>query len=91
MKLISIISTLCALVQSFETYTFQSETSRLMEIIINSLYTEKDVFLRELVSNAVDANDKIRFMAISDPALNELNEELNIRISFSSEEKTLTI
>ena len=91
MKLISIISTLCALAHTFETYTFQSETSRLMEIIINSLYTEKEVFLRELVSNAIDANDKVRFMALTDPSFQDLNPELNIKISFNLEEKTLTI
>ena len=91
MKLISIISTLCTLAYTLETYSFQSETSRLMEIIINSLYSEKEVFLRELVSNAIDANDKIRFMALTDEALRGLNPELSVKISFNQEEKTLTI
>jgi HSP90 family molecular chaperone len=91
MKLISIISTLCTLAYTLETYSFQSETSRLMEIIINSLYSEKEVFLRELVSNAIDANDKIRFMALTDESLRGLNPELSVKISFNQEEKTLTI
>lgn len=62
-----------------------------MEIIINSLYTQKDIFLRELVSNAVDANDKIRFMSIADPALSDLNPELNIKISFNEAESQVIV
>lgn len=52
--------------QKEEKFVFQAEISRLLDIIINSLYTHKDVFLREVVSNASDALDKVRFMALQD-------------------------
>jgi len=74
--------------QQFE---FQAEVGRLMDIIINSLYTNKEVFLRELISNASDALDKIRFLAVSDPSvLKDLNE-LAIRIEFDPEAHTVSI
>lgn len=80
------------LAKSEETYEFQAEVNRLMDIIINSLYKKKEIFLRELISNASDALDKIRFMAVSamDDILGE-TKELEIKISFNEELKTLTI
>lgn len=78
---------------SKEKFEFQAEVSRLMDIIINSLYQKKEIFLRELISNASDALDKIRFLAVSnEKLLGEGDErELAIRISFDKDAKTLTI
>ena len=71
-----------------EKYEFQAEVSRVMDIIINSLYSEKDVFLRELVSNAADACDKKRFLSLTE---GKGEESLEIRIKADKEAKTLTI
>ena len=62
-----------------------------MDIIINSLYTQKEVFLREVVSNAADALDKLRFVSIQTPEILGDTKELEIRIEFDSEAKTITV
>jgi len=72
-----------------EKFEFQAEVSRVMDIIINSLYSEKDVFLRELVSNAADACDKKRFLSLTEGKGQE--DTLEIRIKADKEAKTLTI
>jgi len=77
--------------QTTETFTFQAEVNRLMDIIINSLYKNKEVFLRELISNASDALDKIRFVTLSDPDAVGETKDFEIKISYSTEHKTLTI
>ena len=69
----------------------RAQVHRLMDLIVNSLYSNKDVFLRELVSNASDACDKLRFSALSDPNAMGGNEELRIKIKGDPEAKTLTI
>lgn len=74
-----------------ESHQFQTEVSRLMDIIINSLYTQKEVFLRELISNAADALEKIRFLSVSDSSLLEPKSDLNIQIEVDKDAKTLTI
>ncbi len=80
-----------ALASSGEKIEFQAEVSRVLDIVVNSLYQNKDVFLRELISNACDALDKIRFMGITNPEVLADKEELEIRISYDSQKNTLTI
>lgn len=74
-----------------ETLGFQTEVKQLLHLMIHSLYSNKEIFLRELVSNASDAVDKLRFEALSNPELLGSDSELRIRISFDKEAKTLTI
>lgn len=74
-----------------EAFEFQAEVNRLMDIIINSLYKNKDIFLRELISNASDALDKIRFLAVSNPDKLGDTKDLDIRISADKDVRTLTI
>lgn len=82
--------------EQVENYEFQAEVSRLMDIIINSLYKSRDIFLRELISNASDALDKLRFLALSNKQEMGENTELDIKIQFSKKQNedefdTLTI
>jgi molecular chaperone HtpG len=74
-----------------QTYSFQAETSRLLDLVIHSLYTHKDIFLRELVSNASDAIDRRRFEALTSPELSDENEKPEIRIDLDPTARTLTI
>jgi molecular chaperone HtpG len=74
-----------------ETLGFQAEVKQLLHLMIHSLYSHKEIFLRELISNASDAADKLRFEALSDPALFEQDADLKIRVSLDREAKTLTI
>ncbi|CAD8112245.1 unnamed protein product [Paramecium sonneborni] len=77
--------------ESQETHEFQAETGRLMDILINSLYTQKEIFLRELISNAADALDKIRFLSVKNPEILGEKTELAIRIEINTEEKTVSV
>lgn len=74
-----------------ETLGFQAEVKQLLQLMIHSLYSHKEIFLRELCSNAADAADKLRFEALNDGALYESDSDLKIRISVDKEAKTLTI
>jgi heat shock protein 90kDa beta len=74
-----------------ETFKFEAEVHRMLDIVVNSLYQNKDVFLRELISNASDALDKIRFLALTKPKLLKDAENLEIRIEYDSDKHTLTL
>ena len=74
-----------------ETRGFQSEVKQLLQLMIHSLYSNKEIFLRELISNASDAADKLRFKALSNPDLYEGDGELRVRVSFDADKGTLTI
>ena len=74
-----------------ETLGFQTEVKHLLHLMIHSLYSNKEIFLRELVSNASDAADKLRFEALSNDKLYENDSELKIRIEFDKEQRTITV
>jgi molecular chaperone HtpG len=74
-----------------ETLGFQTEVSQLLDLMIHSLYSNKEIFMRELISNAADASDKLRFEALSDDALYEDDADLKIRVEFDKAKKTITI
>jgi molecular chaperone HtpG len=74
-----------------ETLGFQAEIRQLLDLMIHSLYGNKEIFLRELISNAADAGDKLRFEALSDDALYEGETELRIRVHVDKDARTLTV
>ncbi len=74
-----------------ETLGFQTEVKHLLHLMIHSLYSNKEIFLRELISNGSDAADKLRFNALSDDSLYEGDSELKIRIEFDKEKRTITL
>jgi len=74
-----------------QTLGFQTEVKQLLQLMIHSLYSNKEIFLRELISNAADAADKLRFEALTQPALLESDGELRIQVSFDPAAHTLTI
>ncbi|OQW88844.1 MAG: molecular chaperone HtpG [Rhodoferax ferrireducens] len=76
---------------SKQTLSFQAEVAQLLHLVTHSLYSNKEIFLRELVSNASDACDKLRFEAINDTALYESDSELKVKVTFDKDAKTLTI
>ena len=74
-----------------ETLGFQTEVKQLLNLMIHSLYSNKEIFLRELISNASDAEDKLRFAALKDDSLFEGDPELKIRLDFDAEKNTVTL
>ena len=74
-----------------QTLSFQTEVAQLLHLVTHSLYSNKEIFLRELISNASDACDKLRFEAINDGGLYENDSELKVKVTFDQDAKTLTI
>jgi molecular chaperone HtpG len=74
-----------------ETLEFQTEVRQLLNLMIHSLYSNKEIFLRELISNASDAADKLRFEALTDDALYEGETDLKIRVAFDKDKRTITV
>jgi len=74
-----------------EEHRFQAETKRLLDLMIHSLYTDKEIFLRELISNASDALDRLRFEALTNPTLLEENDKYEIRLETDREARTLSV
>lgn len=74
-----------------ETHGFQTEVQQLLDLMINSLYSNKEIFLRELISNASDAADKLRFEALQDDSLYEGDPDLNIRVEYNKEQRTISV
>src|SRR5690606_27820107 len=76
---------------SSETLGFQAEVKQLLHLMIHSLYSNKEIFLRELVSNASDACDKLRFEAIDKPELMQGDSDLRVRVEYDADARTVTI
>jgi len=77
--------------ENAESFPFEAEVSRMLDIVVNSLYQNKDVFLRELISNASDALDKIRFLSLTKPEYLKDEEKLQVQIEYDDDQNTLTI
>ena len=70
---------------------FKTESKKLLDLMINSIYTNKEIFLRELISNASDAVDKLNFKSLQDPSVKIDQGDLAIRVSFDKDARTITI
>src|SRR5262245_35267500 len=73
------------------TFAFQAEVKQLLRLMVHSLYSNREIFLRELVSNASDANDKLRFEALARPELMGASSDLEIRVAVDAERGLLTV
>ena len=74
-----------------ETLGFQTEVKQILHLMVHSLYSNKEIFLRELISNASDAADKLRFEALQDDSLYEDDSDLKIRVEFDKNLNTVTV
>src|SRR4030095_11530798 len=86
-----VVSTCFVADMSKQTHSFQAEVKQILHLVTHSLYSNKEIFLRELISNASDACDKLRFEALDDPALYEDAPNLEVRVVYDPAAKTLTI
>jgi molecular chaperone HtpG len=77
--------------QTVETRSFQTEVNQLLQLMIHSLYSNKEIFLRELISNASDACDRLRFAALTDEQLLEDSNELSVHINFNEKDRTISV
>ena len=77
--------------QTTEKHEFQAEVKQVLDIVVNSLYTDKEIFIRELVSNASDATEKLRHTQLTEKHIHEADKELEINVQFDEENGTLTI
>ena len=77
--------------QTTEKHEFQAEVKQVLDIVVNSLYTDKEIFIRELVSNASDATEKLRHTQLTEKNIYEADKELEIHVQFDEENNTLTI
>src|SRR5579871_2769918 len=77
--------------QDQESFSFQAEVMQILDLMIHSLYSNKEIFLRELISNASDAVDKLRFEALANEALYENDTNLAIHVSYDKEARTITV
>jgi molecular chaperone HtpG len=79
------------MVSKQQTMGFQTEVKQMLHLVVHALYSNKEIFLRELISNASDALDKLRFLALANGALYENDPDLRITIEFNEKLKTITI
>src|SRR5207237_7506291 len=85
------LATLSSMTTNTETFQFQAEARQVLDLMIHSLYTNKEIFLRELISNASDALDRLRFEALSNPELIDKDDRLEIAIETDPAARTVTI